>query len=67
MLVAHWIAATDQPFKATESPEFQALLSYLYNSAPSGDLDIPSWHKTRNRILKMGHDTINDLKKTFSV
>ena len=66
-LVADWIVATDQPFNSTESPEFWAVAEYLYNCTPNGDLVLPNRNPTRSRIMKMGQDTIEELKTMFAV
>jgi hypothetical protein len=64
-LLANWVAATDQPFDTTESPEFRDLLQYLYQK--KANLQIPSRHSVRNRIMKMGENTVTKLKEMFAV
>ena len=64
-LLANWVAATDQPFDTTESPEFRELLQYLYQKTT--DLHIPGRHSIRNRITKMGDTTVTELKQMFAV
>ncbi len=44
-----------------------AVAEYLYNCTPNGDLVLPNRNPTRGWIMKMGQDTIEELKTMFAV
>lgn len=55
----------DQPFEEVEHPEFKALLNYVHNRGTQ--LNIPSSTTVHRRVMKLGKDTWEDLKKMISV
>ena len=59
-----WKVAADQPFDATENPEFRRLLEYTH--LRSG-LHIPSASTVKRRIMKLGEDTIQGIKDMIAV
>ena len=59
-----WIVAADQPFEATENPEFRRLLEYTHLRP---GLHIPSASTVKRRIIKMGEDTIQGIKDMIAV
>ena len=63
-LLSEWIVACDQPFDEVEKPEFRQLLEYTH-LRPS--LHIPHRGAVKKRIMKMGEDTIEDVKKMIEV
>jgi hypothetical protein len=58
------MVAYDQPFEEVDHPEFRKLLEYTH-FRPS--LHIPHRSAVRNRILKMGEDTVKGVQKMISV
>ena len=63
-LLANWVVTCDQPFDKVEKPEFWQLLEYTH-LWPS--LHIPHCSAIRRRIMKMGEDTIEGVKKMIEV
>lgn len=63
-LLAEWIVACDQPFDEVEKPEFRRLMDYTHHGAA---LKIPGRNSIRTRIMKMGEDTLEGMKKMFAV
>lgn len=63
-LLTEWIVACDQPFEEVNRPEFQELLEYTH-FRPS--LQIPHRGTLRNRVMKMGEDTVAGVQKLISV
>jgi hypothetical protein len=60
-----WIAATDQPFDTTETPEFRALIEYVYHVKTP--IPIPGRFVVQSWIMKMGEDTMGKLQKLITV
>jgi hypothetical protein len=56
--------AADQPFEATENPEFRRLLQYTHLRP---GLHIPSASTVKRRIMKMGDDKIQGIKAMIAV
>ena len=63
-LLANWVVTCDQPFDKVEKPEFWQLLEYTH-LWPS--LHIPHCGAIQRRIMKMGEDTIEGVKKMIEV
>ena len=63
-LLSKWIVACDQPFNEVEKPEFRRLLEYTH-LRPS--LHVPHRAAVTKRVIKMGEDTIKDVKKMIEV
>jgi hypothetical protein len=63
--MAEWVVACDQPFEEVERPEFRCLLEYMHMG--SKPLDIPHRNSLKNRIMTMGKDTIEGIKKMVKV
>ncbi len=64
-LLVEWIVACDQPFEEVERPELRRLLEYTHHSFKA--LQVPHRTTIKTRVMKMGEDTINEVKKMFSV
>lgn len=62
--ITEWVAADDIPFAEIEKPYFRALMQYASRSA---DLKIPSPDGIRRRVLKMGDDSVDNLKQLIKV
>ncbi|KAF5337795.1 hypothetical protein D9758_016284 [Tetrapyrgos nigripes] len=62
-LLAEWIVACDQPFDEVEKPEFRALLAYTHH--PSSTLRIPGRKAIKNRIMRMGESSRENIKQMF--
>lgn len=60
-----WIVATDQPFDTVDSSEFRTLLSYTHHPTP--DIFIPHRDAIKRRVMKMGAEGIEEIKRMFSV
>ena len=60
-----WVVACDQLFDEIERPEFCRLLEYTHMG--SKPLDIPCRGALKNRIMKMGEDTVEGIKKMVKV
>jgi hypothetical protein len=54
----------DQPFDEVDKPEFRRLLEYTHFQS---SLTIPHRHAMKRRILKMGEDTVEGIKKMIEV
>jgi len=65
VLLLAWMITCDQPFEEVEHPEFKALLNYVHNRGTQ--LNIPSSTTVHRRVMKLGKDTWEDLKKMISV
>ncbi|KAF7964435.1 hypothetical protein HWV62_7982, partial [Athelia sp. TMB] len=63
--LSEWIATCDQPFDEVEKPEFRRLLEYTHTR--SIPLHIPHRGAVRKRVMKMGEDTVDGIKKMISV
>jgi hypothetical protein len=53
----------DQPFDEVEKPEFIAAMSYSRNSKFS----LPKRDGVRRRVMKLGDETVEQLKNMFAV
>jgi hypothetical protein len=62
-----WVIACDQPFKEVERPEFIAMMDYTHHAVAGTSLKIPKHDGIKRRLMKMGDDTIEDVRKMFSV
>jgi len=60
-----WVIACDQPFEEVERPEFIAMMNYTHHAGTS--LKIPKRDGIKQRLMKMGSETIEDIRKMFSV
>jgi hypothetical protein len=60
-----WVIACDQPFEEVERPEFITMMNYTYHTGTP--LKIPKRDGIKRRLIKMGDDTIEDVRKMFSV
>jgi hypothetical protein len=60
-----WVIACDQPFEEVERPEFIAMMNYTNHTGAS--LKIPGRNGIKRRLIKMGDDTIEDIRKVFTV
>jgi hypothetical protein len=60
-----WVVACDQPFKEVERPEFIAMMNYTHHAGTS--LNIPGRNGIKQRLMKMGDDTIDGVHKMFLV
>jgi len=63
-LLADWIVVCDQPFDEVEKPEFRRLLEYTH-LRPS--LHIPHRTAITKRIMTMGEDTVEGVRKMIEV
>ncbi|KAJ8515669.1 hypothetical protein ONZ45_g6946 [Pleurotus djamor] len=63
-LLAKWIIACDQPFDEVDKPEFRQLLEYTHHPSPN-PLHVPHRTAVRNRVMKMGEETVRNIKKMF--
>lgn len=63
-LLTNWVVVCDQPFDEVEKPKFWQLLEYMH-LRPS--LHIPHHAAMKKRIMKMGEDTIEGVKKMIQV
>ena len=63
-LIAEWVVTCDQPFEV-DCPEFHNMLTYAHHPAPN--LKIPHWDAIKCRIMKMGEDSVEAMKKMFAV
>lgn len=63
-LLTEWMVVCDQPFEEVDRPEFRELLAYTH-FRPS--LRIPHRGTLRNRVMKMGEDTVAGVRKLISV
>jgi hypothetical protein len=64
-LLTEWIVACDQPFDEVGKEEFIKLISYAHHPAPSAKL--PSRDGICCRIMKMGEDTVDEIRDMFAV
>jgi hypothetical protein len=60
-----WVIACDQPFEEVERPEFIAMMNYTHHAGTS--LKIPKRNGIKLRLMKMGDNTIEDVRNMFSV
>ena len=60
-----WVIACDQPFEEVQRPEFVVMMNYTHHSGTT--LRIPERDGIKWRLMKMGDDTINSVRKMFSV
>lgn len=59
-LLTEWMVACDQPFEEVNQLEFCRLLEYTHLQ-PS--LHIPHCQSVKRCVMKMGEDTVNNVKK----
>ncbi|KAF8065125.1 hypothetical protein FPV67DRAFT_1418769, partial [Lyophyllum atratum] len=64
-LIAEWIVACDQPFEEVERPEFVDMMTYAHHPAP--EIKIPGRNAIRRRVMNMGEDTVEGIRKMFEV
>jgi hypothetical protein len=64
-VIMEWIIACDQPFEEVERPEFVAMMKYTRHTGTS--LKIPKRDGIKRRLMKMGDDTIQDVRRMFLV
>ena len=60
-----WIIACDQPFNKVEKPEFITMMNYTHQSG--SPLKIPQCNTIKQRVMKMGEDTIEGVCEMFLV
>ena len=60
-----WVIACDQPFEEVEKPEFIAMMNYTHHTGAS--VKIPKRNGIKLRLIKMGDQTIEDVRKMFLV
>ena len=56
--------ACDQPFEEVDQPEFRRLLQYTHLRL---SLEIPHRQSMKRLVMKMGEDTIEDVKQMIVV
>ncbi len=61
-----WIIACDQPFEEVNWEKFKNLMSYAYHHSPD-ELHIPHRNAIRQQIMKMGEDSVKEIRKMFDV
>ena len=54
----------DQPFDKVDDPTFRRLLEYTHFHS---SLNNPHHHSMKRRIMKMGEDTVQGIKKMIQV
>jgi len=59
-----WIIASDQPFDKVENLDLSNLLNYVNRYA---SLKIPSRFTVKRRVMKMGAESIQEMKDLFKV
>jgi len=60
-----WIVTCDQPFEEVERPEFITMMNYTrQNGSP---VNIPGRNGIKRRLMKMGDETLVDIRRMFSV
>jgi hypothetical protein len=59
-LLSEWMVVCDQPFDEVDEPAFRRLLEYTHFRS---SLHIPHRHGMKRRIMKMGEDTVEGIKK----
>jgi len=64
-LLMEWVVACDQPFEETKRPEFIAMMNYTHHTG--APLKIPGCNGIKRHLMKMGNDTIEDIRNIFSV
>lgn len=62
-LLAQWMVACDQPFEEVDRLEFHRLLEYTHLQQ---SLHIPHRQAMKRRVMKMGEDTVTDVKKMIA-
>jgi hypothetical protein len=60
-----WVVACDQPFEEVERPEFITIMNYMHHNGTS--LNIPGHNSIKRRLMKMGNETVENVRKMFSV
>jgi len=64
-LLVKWLVACDQPFTEVEQEEFIELLQYVHHSG--GQLHIPKSDAIRQKVIKLGDQTIGEIHDMFTV
>jgi hypothetical protein len=59
------MVVTDQPFYVVNDVEFRELLTYTHHPSPT--LKIPLRNAMKERIMKLGDDTIRETRQMFKV
>ncbi|KAI9511489.1 hypothetical protein F5148DRAFT_1146813 [Russula earlei] len=62
-LLTEWVVACDQPFDKVEKPEFINLMNFTHHTGP---LKILKHDGIKQRVVKMGKETIEGLCEMFS-
>jgi hypothetical protein len=60
-----WIVACDQPFEEVERPEFITMMNCTHHTGTP--LKIPKCDAIKWRLMKMGDESVEDVRKMFSV
>ncbi|KAF8808830.1 hypothetical protein BYT27DRAFT_7222707 [Phlegmacium glaucopus] len=63
--LVEWIIACDQPFDEVEKPEFVAMMNFTHHTG--GPLKIPQCNAIKQRVMKMGEQTIEGIQQMFLV
>ncbi|KAG6849671.1 hypothetical protein C0991_011198, partial [Blastosporella zonata] len=63
-LLSKWLIILDKSFDKVETPEFIDLLTYVHHTVPP--LSIPSRFTIKRRVMDMGNNVIEEIKKMFS-
>ena len=63
--MTEWIIACDQPFDKVEKPEFIMLMNFTHHFGAL--LKIPKCNGIKYRVMKMGEETIEGVRKMFMV
>ncbi|KAG6886442.1 hypothetical protein C0992_003932, partial [Termitomyces sp. T32_za158] len=63
-LLVQWIVACDQPLDEVEKLEFINLMKYGCHAVPN--FSLPKQDGIRQRVMKLGVDTIDEIKSMFS-
>ena len=61
-----WVIACDQPFEEVQRPEFITMMNYTHHVVGTG-LKISKRDGIKQCLMKMGDNTIDDVRKMFSV
>lgn len=63
-LLIEWMIACDQPFDEVEKPEFIAAMSY---GCTASKFNLPKWDGVRRWVMKLGDETVEQIKAMFAV
>lgn len=64
-LIVEWIVACDQPFDEVEKPEYIDMMNYAHH--PATEIKLPGRNGVKRRVMKMGEDTVEGIRKMFEV